>query len=152
VTDYSLLGPFVQTAALCERVLEEKDNVLSLIRVIDGWTSWAQGPDAPSEMPPFVLNGTYLLCLKAGAARGRFRYRFELEMPTGQTQALTEMDANFQGGVSGVNLRVNLQIQIVHVGKHWINVVCTYPESMEPDTDPQLISRTPLSVNYMRTT
>ncbi len=156
MTDYSHLGPFVQTAALCERVLEEKDNVLSLIRVIDGWTSWAQGPEAPSEMPPFILNGTYLLSLKAGAALGRFRYRFDLEMPSGQTQALTEMDANFQGGVSGVNLRVNLQIQIVLEGTHWINVVRTYPQPVQPEQGPDLasnlVSRTPLSVQYMRTT
>lgn len=151
MSDYSQLGPFVQVATLCERVLEEKDNVLSLVRVIDGWTSWAQGPDAPSEMPPFLLTGTYLLALKAGAARGRFRYRFDLELPSGQTQTLAEMDANFQAGVGGVNLRVDLRLQIVHEGTHWVNVVCTYPE---PDFGPAgaLVSRTPLSVQYMRTT
>lgn len=150
MSDYSQMGPFVQVATLCERILEEKDNVLSLVRVIDGWTSWAQGPDAPSEMPPFLLTGTYLLALKAGAARGRFRYRFDLELPSGQTQTLTEMDANFQAGVGGVNLRVDLRLQIVHEGTHWINVICTYPE---PAADPSgsLVSRTPLSVQYMRT-
>jgi hypothetical protein len=103
-------------------------------------------------MPPFILNGTYLLSLKAGAALGRFRYRFDLEMPSGQIQSLTEMDANFQGGVSGINLRVNLQIQIVHEGTHWINVVRTYPELVDPERGPDLVSRTPLSVQYMRTT
>lgn len=150
MSDYSHMGPFVQVATLCERILEEKDNVLSLVRVIDGWTSWAQGPDAPNEMPPFLLVGTYLLALKAGAARGRFRYRFDLELPSGQTQTLTEMDANFQAGVGGVNLRVDLRLQIVHEGTHWVNVVCTYPEPT-PTASGTLVSRTPLSVQYMRT-
>ena len=46
-------GPHVQLAAICEKVLEDKDNVLSLIRVVDQVTQPAMGDEVPEAMPPF---------------------------------------------------------------------------------------------------
>ena len=44
-------GPYVQIAAFCEQVIEEKSGVLSLIRLIDGITRRESGPNPAEEMP-----------------------------------------------------------------------------------------------------
>ncbi len=49
-------GPYLTVAALCDKALQEKDGVISLIRVVDKLTSSAVGPDAPEQMPPFPVN------------------------------------------------------------------------------------------------
>lgn len=43
-------GPYIQMAAFCQQVIEDKTGVLSLIHVIDTLTHTAAGPDAPDEM------------------------------------------------------------------------------------------------------
>ena len=45
------LAPSLRIAALCERVLEEKDGSLSLIRLIDRLVITAEGTDVPTELP-----------------------------------------------------------------------------------------------------
>jgi hypothetical protein len=48
-------GPHVGIAVLCEKVLQEGDGVLSLIRVVDRIIHSAVGPEAPDEMPPVPI-------------------------------------------------------------------------------------------------
>lgn len=43
----SRTGPYLQAALLCERVMEEKDGVLSVIRIIDRLIHTALGPAGP---------------------------------------------------------------------------------------------------------
>jgi hypothetical protein len=53
-------GPYVIAAAFCERALQERDGVLSLIRIIDKWTTAVTGPApiVPDRMPPVPVNPT----------------------------------------------------------------------------------------------
>lgn len=63
-------GPFLAVAVLCEKVLEEKDGVLSAIRMVDRIVQTAIGPAAPEEMPPVPVNLTALVCFKSGGGSG----------------------------------------------------------------------------------
>jgi len=50
----SRTGPYLQAALLCERVMQEKDGVLSVIRIIDRVIHTAMGPETPDTMGPGV--------------------------------------------------------------------------------------------------
>lgn len=146
--NYDAEGPFIQLAALCEQVIEGKDGTLSLIRVIDTWTSIAVGADAPEQLPPFELHATFILALKAGAARGRYSYNVEHDAPSGKRTPLATVDVTFRGGASeGINILSPLKLEIAEEGLHWLNIVKQIPGM--PATD-QLVSRVPLQILYQR--
>jgi hypothetical protein len=144
--DHSTQGPFVQTAALFQTVLKEANGSLSFVRMIDTWTTTVTGPDAPEQMQPVMLACSYVLALKAGAARGRHTVTMELERPSGQTDRLGQFDARFQAAQTGVNLIVELQLLLEDEGVYWISSVLGTP-GMEGGA---LLSRTPFEVAYQR--
>ena len=65
-----ITGPYLQAALLCERVMEEKDGVLSVIRIFDRVIQTASGPSAPEAMQPLNYAMTALIILKSGRATG----------------------------------------------------------------------------------
>lgn len=146
--NHDLQGPFIQLAAICEQVIEGKDGTLSLIRVIDMWTSVAVGHDAPASLPPFDLFARFVLGLKAGAARGRFTYRLEMSAPSGLRIHLHSFDATFRGNPGeGVNIVSELRLPIAEEGLYWLDVIQQVPEIEGSAT---LRSRAPLQVVYQR--
>jgi hypothetical protein len=61
-------GPYVLTAVVCEKVLREGDNVLSLIRIVDRITVLTSDPSAGTELEG-RLQITYVAVLRSGDAR-----------------------------------------------------------------------------------
>jgi hypothetical protein len=136
-------GPYVQIAAFCERVLEEKDGVLSLIRIIDRLTHTATGADAPSDMPPLNYQMSLVLALKNGQARGSHDLRVVRELPSGireESEAPT-FRIPFEGeGDRGQNLVLQLQLTFPLEGLYWFDVFL----------DDQVLTRIPFRVVYAR--
>lgn len=139
-------GPHLVLAAICEKVLQEADGVLSLIRVVDAISQTASGPEPPAQMPPFVLGDvTLVISLKADQARGRFGIRVRPEAPSGIQLPPVEQGINLQpGAAKGVNLVMPLQIAIDQEGTYWFDVFLTGPEP-QPD---RLLTRVPLNIIY----
>lgn len=133
-------GPFVNVAAFCERVLQEKDGVLSAVRIIDQINVQAEGPEAPDALPPGqVIQVTLLLVLKAGEARGNQTVQVILEQPDGSRREGPELSVNFAPGpAGGANLIVPMAIEVESAGLYWADV----------EVNTRLIARTPLQVNY----
>ncbi|MGH9740926.1 MAG: hypothetical protein ACRD51_01105, partial [Candidatus Acidiferrum sp.] len=67
-------GPYLQMACFCEKVLNEKDGVLSIIRVIDRLTVNASGPDSPEQMPAGQINEIVPGLVESGGSRLCARY------------------------------------------------------------------------------
>jgi hypothetical protein len=63
-------GPFVQMACFCEKVLNEQDGVLSIIRVIDRLIVSTSGLGAPEQMPAGQMNFPLVVILKSGFVKG----------------------------------------------------------------------------------
>ena len=61
-------GPFLTMAALCRDVIEDKDGILSLIRIVNRVTARGHGPDAKEEMPPVRVPLFLVWTLKTGDA------------------------------------------------------------------------------------
>lgn len=74
-------GPYLTAAVLCERVLQEKDEVISIIRMIDRLTVTVNAAGSPETMPPAAVNFTALIALKSGSARGRMTVKWSTETP-----------------------------------------------------------------------
>jgi hypothetical protein len=137
-------GPYVAVASFCERVLQEADNVWSILRVVDQINITASGPDAPDDLPPFPVNLHIAIILRRGTARGRQRVKIRPEAPGGETRdvAIDEF-INFGGDEeSGANIDINLSAFTVdREGLWWFDVLFGDSETM--------LTRIPLRVNYL---
>ena len=106
-----LNGPFVSYTAFCEKVLQEKDGVFSLIRIVDrititvppGTTFDQAGP------PPFAL--TLAIGLKAGDARGKHEITVRSRSPVGDVSPDVKLSALFEGEDRGVGVFVTVNLQ-----------------------------------------
>jgi hypothetical protein len=136
-------GPHVQVATFCERVLQEKDGVISVIRAIDRLAltigSAAGGP-VPSEIPPgLTIQPTLVISLRSDQARGRFTLRIVAQQP--DTTLLPEFlaDVMFEGEDRGVNVVLPMTLQ-PQEGLYWFDI----------RLGNQLLTRVPLRIIYQR--
>lgn len=134
-------GPFVNVAVLCERVLREEDNVLSLIRLFGRYNVTATGPGAPEQMPPQTVMLTMVLGFASGAARGRSTVRIDTYAPSGlRTGQAPPMSVLFESEDRGANVILNVQFVADAEGVYWFEVL----------VDEQALTRIPLRVIYQR--
>lgn len=135
-------GPYIQMAVICEKVLEEKDGVLSVIRVVDRFTISASGPTPPEEMPPGSMELTIVVTIKAGFARGRYNLRVVPKAPSGKQ--LTEFGTGIlvEGDDRGANVVLRVRMEFREEGLYWFDVLL----------QDQLITRIPLRLLYQRVT
>jgi hypothetical protein len=135
-------GPYLVSALLNERTIQEADGVLTLVRVVDKVTatpgSWTE-PQA-SEMPAFLVSLYLTIILKAGRARGDYVLAVRPEDPTGAVLPASENSITFAGtdDGAGANVIINMNLGIQHVGLYWFNVLL----------DDQLLTRVPLRIEY----
>ena len=115
-------GPYVQAACFCEMVIEDKANVLSLIRIIDTFTQTAMGNPPPENMPPVTLNFKLVLMLKSGTARGRYDLKIVPEFPDGSAKTPIITTAHFEGEEKGHNQVANLTFTFPLEGLYWFDV------------------------------
>ncbi len=133
-------GPFVTLAVFCDQAIEDKEGVLTLIRVVDQVTLRASGEGAPSDLPPGqAINATLVVGLKAGKAKGRQTVQVTFEHPDGTRDAGPELPVHFTGGDhQGANLIFKASIVLSDAGIYWADV----------SVNARLVTRTPLEVRY----
>lgn len=134
------LGPYLQIATLCERVLREADGVSSLIRIVDTVTHHEHGPNPPEEMPEFHFPLTLFICFKSGRARGRHEISIIPEQPSGESLTPMIVSVNLEGENKGVNIASRIDIPYKYEGLYWFRV----------EFDKKLVTRIPLEVRYSR--
>ncbi|MCX7348489.1 MAG: hypothetical protein NTZ54_02870 [Alphaproteobacteria bacterium] len=145
---YNTQGPFVQTAAICERVIRGVDGSVSIISLLDTWTVGAVGPGAPERMEPFDLNVAYVLSLKAGAALGRITVQLVIESPDGLRSPQGSFDATFTGDPAAGHTHIwDLRMHVEQEGLYWLDVVQSTPGVSGQE---RLLTRSPLRVAYQR--
>jgi len=133
-------GPYIQAAALCEQIIEDKTGVLSLIRIVDTVTHTVASPDAPSEMPPVTYPMKMVIMLKSGRARGRHELKIVPEMPSGELKQPVVQSLQMEGEERGANHIINMFFTFTMEGLYWFNVYL----------DDSLLTRIPLRTKYNR--
>ncbi len=131
-------GPFLSAALFCERVIEDKEGVLSAIRIVD--RLFFQIPNLPSGVsrPPLPVNLTMLVTFKAGVARGRSSVKIRSEAPSGLKGSEIAFPVLFEGEDRGVNLILNMGLLAEEEGLYWFDVLL----------DDQPVTRVPLRVVF----
>lgn len=123
-----LSGPYVASAFLCEKVLTERDGVLSFIRVIDRFTVPVLSPGSqlpPGVMPPSPsVQFTLVIQIKAGdLTTGSYTMRVVLNKPNGEEIQSQEFSIFFNGGdENGVAVISPMALSEPDEGLHWFDV------------------------------
>ncbi len=134
-------GPFINAAFFCERVIEDKEGVLSAIRIVDRVLNVATGLDTPAAMPPMPVALTLLITLKSGAAKGRNDVRITVERPSGiRSDLASALSVVLEGDDRGANLVMNLGLTMTEEGLYWFDVF----------VDEVFATRVPLRILYQR--
>lgn len=134
-------GPFLKAALFCENAIEDKEGVLTLVRVIDRVVQQAIGPDAPAEMPAISNYPlTAVLMFVSGSARGSLEVGLSLESPSGMATNLGTSTILLEGEDRGANLVARMALNLDQQGLYWLDVF----------VDGQRFTRVPLRVVYAR--
>lgn len=128
--------PYLAMAVFCEKVLQEKDGVVSLIRIVD--QLGVAGP--ADQMPPTQIQLMAIVAFKAGFMRGKLMVKLQPISPSGASLPGTEIPAFFEGEDRGVNLIINLGFVAQEEGIYWFDVLV----GEEP------VTRMPLRILYQR--
>lgn len=133
-------GPFLAAAFFCERVLQEKDGVLSAIRIIDRFIHTITGADAPDKMPPFNIQISILIAFKSGDAKGKQELKINPITPSGKTLPGISLPVLFEGIGRGNNINIGYAFEAQEEGLYWFDITLNNV----------LITKIPLSVIYQK--
>jgi hypothetical protein len=115
--------PYLMAALLCERILQEKDEVLSAIRIADTFYVTVPKNLAPEVKPAIQL--TMLLGFKKRIHTEAEKHFLTLRIkaPSGTVTQQPTVDLNFKADeVSGANLLATLQMGVSEFGVFQIEV------------------------------
>jgi hypothetical protein len=114
MSDATKPRPYVAIASLCERALIERDNVLSLIRVVDTFTP---------EKPPVETAGVKIIPAAQFYVVVAFK-ALRLVGPSGKQQPLGDpVTFVLDGNESGFSFVAQVTIPANEPGLSWIDVV-----------------------------
>lgn len=135
-------GPYLSAAVLCEKVLQEKDGVTSVIRIVDRLILTASGPIPPEQMPAMTVQLTAFVAFKSGLAKGSYTVKLVVKDEQGQPKGPEALlPIFFEGDDRGANLIVNMAFRVEKDGLYWFDVLL----------NGRLMTRMPLRIVYQRT-
>ncbi len=113
--------PYVTAALLCEKILQEKDNVLTAVRIVDQIT--VQRPSAVAGLTPAIQMNA-LVMLKSGDVTGPSEITVKLRSPRGKIMEIPDKYSSLlTGGVQGQNLALTFIVEIKdEFGLFWLDV------------------------------
>ncbi len=132
--------PYVAAAVFCEQALEEKDGVMSLIRIVDRFAFRAEVRDAPDPMPPIALSVVASIAFKSGEYVGSRTLVLRANSPSATVTPIFQIPVQFHGGTQGIYIKGNLSIRFNTPGVHWIDVLL----------DDELKTRMPIEILHER--
>jgi hypothetical protein len=125
-------GPHLAYAFICDRVLQEKDGVLSAIRIVD--TIFVQKLEAAE------LHGiTFVIGLKSGDFIGEIEVKLTGKSPSGKSMPELKIPMKLDGGKQGATAIVTAGFAFPEAGLYWF--------SLNRGND--LITRMPLDVQTL---
>jgi hypothetical protein len=112
-------GPFLSLAVICERVLQEPDGVLSLIRVVDRF--YVRGKE--KDMPMTRIEGSLVIGMKSGFCRGKYYITIRANTPSDETLPAQEFPVLFEGDDRGIGLVAPFKLDVKEEGLYWFDVL-----------------------------
>ncbi|HUZ36131.1 MAG TPA: hypothetical protein VMV17_07370 [Streptosporangiaceae bacterium] len=121
-------GPYLNYAVICEKVLRETDDVLSLIRIIDRATVTIQvaaAPGAGTQSIPItpLIPLSFVVGLKSGGYVGSVPVKVRINTPSGSEWPEFETPARFEEGEDrGAVIILPIQFPAQDEGVYWFTV------------------------------
>lgn len=110
-------GPYIAAAFFCEKILTERDGVISAIRIIDRLTFNIQ-PGSGSSPKPYSFN--LFISLKTGERPGVTKIRIEGRKPNPPHLPNVEKTIHLdQAASSGANLHIGITVDFDQPGVWW---------------------------------
>ncbi len=131
---YTITGPFLATAVLCEKAARDRYGVLTITRIIDGIVL----PAAARQTPPTIVELTLVVIFRSGQFQGSLEIALRQISPSGAVAPLTRFPTFFQGEDHGAGVIGKVGLTIQEEGLHWFEVLL----------GGQPITRIPLRVAY----
>ena len=135
----SVGGPYIKAALLCEKVLVERNNVHTLVRVIDRFIT--QIPPG-QRVKPVSVKFYLVLMFTSGFAHHKMKVKTNIVSPSGGTITSITNDVLFQGEDQGCSIVGEVNMQFHEEGLYWIEI----------SLDEQLQTRVPLRWIVQQTT
>jgi len=133
------IEPYLKLGTICERVLDEKDGVLSLIRIVDRFTITVTGKEPPDQLPRVLRLLTIIMSWVGGL--GSHEAAFNIISPGGETQRSPQSWSFTLDAISrGHNIIITLPVSMPKEGVYWIEFIL----------NDQVKSRIPFQVIYKR--
>ncbi len=123
--------PWIQVAAFCQTALKETTGSLSIIRIIDRITIPALMLNTQPTLPI-----TLAVVIKSGFMRGSAKIGIRQNNPSGKTLPPIEASALFEGDDRGIELIINMGLQVTEEGLYWFDIF----------VNSELFTRVPLRV------
>lgn len=136
--------PFVALACFCENVLEDKDGVLSAIRVVDTYTlpPLPEGAELPNGLRGVILlNG--LITLKSGDVVGNGVISVVMHKTNGEQSVVGKWPMALKGEEYGATLRLQMPLGVKNFGLIWFDVLWNdalltrIPLKLQPASQPE---------------
>ena len=136
-------GPYLAAAFFCERVLQEKDEVMSFIRVVDRWN--VVGSTQP--MTPTVIQATLFVLFKSGILRSSAQLIVTPISPTNDRLQPISVPVLFEGDDErGVAVALPLRFPVNEAGLYWFEVAVSVHGG-----EPSIFTYVPMRIAYLQT-
>jgi hypothetical protein len=122
-TKKSLGGPFITQAIFCEKILHEKDGVLTPVRIVDTLTAEIipiseEGIGQAKQVKKIRRQISALITIKSGDIIGKRTVKIHCK----SLSVDMSIPVVFEGGHHGINLSLNLGLELTE-GVHWFSLV-----------------------------
>jgi hypothetical protein len=136
-------GPYLSAAFFCERVLQEKDGVLSFIRVIDRWN--VVGPT--QTMNPTIIQGTIVVLFKSGILRASAQVTITPVSPNGERLQPITLPVLFEGDDErGGGIILPMGFPVKEPGLYWFEVALAAQGGQS-----SVVAQIPMRIVYLQT-
>lgn len=115
--------PEVTAMLLCENIIEDKQGVFSLIRIVDRLRLLVPDETAPS-IPKTIADINLFVAMKAlDSERGPHRIFLNFVTPSGQEKPIGTSPMVFsEAPDAGLQVQAKLRLEILETGIHWITL------------------------------
>lgn len=136
-------GPYLQVAALCERVIQEPDNAITVIRIVDTLTFTIPETRSAAAMEGGAYQVLAVVIFKDGSFKGKQILTIRGLSPDGKVfvnDILAPIPFKGKGETGSVG-KIQMNIVFRMEGLHWFHVLL----------DGKRITRIPLRIVFKKT-
>lgn len=137
-------GPYLTAAFFCERVLQERDGVMSFIRTIDRWNVVGPTP----TMSPTIIPTTLVVLFRSGIFRSSAQVAITPVSPTGERMQQVTAPVLFEGDDErGCGVILPIGFPVKEPGLYWFEVSLAAPGG----AGGSVLTNIPMRIVYLQT-